>query len=90
MTPEVSIEVAAEFVAKTFAFAIQGAGKQLTDWYKANDPFNTSATIYARKLLDKYNYVRVFGMSQEVPLLSLYVRLHILEKISAQQWTDKP
>ena len=52
------------------------------------DRLKQYAKKYAQKIANSYNYVRIFGMSQEVPLLSLYVRLQILEKISAYTWVN--
>ncbi|MBL7784954.1 MAG: NACHT domain-containing protein [Chitinophagales bacterium] len=85
-TPEVSFEIAAEFVAKLF-FSVAAKGiTSFEEWYEANDPFNASATVYGHKIVNRYNYVRVFGMNEEVPLLSLYINTNILEKISAKAW----
>ncbi|HNI46078.1 MAG TPA: NACHT domain-containing protein, partial [Chitinophagales bacterium] len=85
-TPEVSFEIAAEFVAKLF-FSVAAKGiTSFEEWYKTNDPFHTSATVYGHKIVNRYNYVRVFGMNEDVPLLSLYINTNILEKISAKAW----
>ena len=88
-TPEVSFEIAAEFVAKMF-FSVAAKGiTSFEEWYKINDPFHTSATVYGHKIVERYNYVRVFGMNEEVPLLSLYINTNILEKPSAGGWNTR-
>ena len=42
-----------------------------------------AARKYRKSVKDRYNVIRVMGMSQPTPLRNLYVRVNILEKITA-------
>ena len=53
------------------------------DKYAENDPLGIATRKYIGNIIDRYNNVKVLGMSEPVPLKSIYVRANILEKISA-------
>lgn len=88
--PEVSIEFAADLTVKLLTESVESIKKQDSTWWNSKYPDESVAHTYAKQMIERYNYVRVFGMSNEVPLLSLYVSLNILEKISPWQFLDKP
>lgn len=55
------------------------------DWFKneaqARDFFGIAARSYCKEVWRIYNSIRVFGMSEDIPLEDLYVRINVLEKI---------
>lgn len=77
--------IASNFLSDLF----KDAYKTSWDWAKAqdkkNDYFGSRAKIYGKKVFDRYDYIRVFGMSDKIPLTELYVRVNILEKIT-ERW----
>ncbi len=64
--------------------AVQGV-KKFDKWAgdKAveRDLLGEAARQYAARLEDRYNTMRVLGMTEPVPLKSIYVRFNVLEKI---------
>ena len=70
-------ELAARLILEIF----KSTGKGFS-WLKNQAQLYTSAKAYAQKLYKRYNYIRIFGMKEEVPLRSLYVRINILEKLT--------
>jgi TIR domain/NACHT domain len=61
--------------------------KSLSDWeiwLKGNDPFGAAGRKYSEKLEQLYNTIRILGMEAPVPLRTIYVRVNILEKITAR------
>ena len=58
--------------------------KEIWEWLaKQRDPPAIAAQKYAGQIWERYNSIRVFGMSEDVPLDTLFVRINILEKIQA-------
>lgn len=70
-------ELAARLILEIF----KGTGKGFS-WIKNKAELSLSAKAYAKKLYKRYNYIRIFGMKDEVPLRSLFVRINILEKLT--------
>jgi len=52
--------------------AVSGLAKEK---YQENDPFGIATKKYMGGLIGKYNSVKILGMSEPVPLKSLYLRL---------------
>ncbi len=73
---EFGIDLLNRLMADTF--------KDIEDWEKKYDPSGTAIIRYVTGLKERYNTVKVLGMSRPVPLESLYVRANILEKITAR------
>ena len=77
-TGKIFVNVATEL----FKSVYKGASDKVKGKAKEFDLLNTSARKYAKKMYERYNVVRIFGMSEPVPLENLYVRAYILEKIT--------
>lgn len=62
--------------------------KEVKGWVKEKDMehdfLGRAAKKYGDKMIDRFNFVRIFGMSKPVPLKDLYVRVRILEKITEE------
>lgn len=77
-----------EIFKSTLKSATEGfAKKQLStfiSWVsKKNDEYDVlslGAEKYSSKISQKYNYIKVLGMSEPIPLTKLYVRVNILSK----------
>lgn len=82
---EMAIEVATKIVTNIFESAAGSIGNRFSDKKKEYDFLGIAAKKYAKKLLDRYDEVKVLGMDRPVSLRSLYVRANILEKITARQ-----
>ncbi len=57
----------------------------LSEKIKEHDFFKINAGKYVKKLKQRYDFMRVLGMSEPVSIRSIYVKVNILEKISSQQ-----
>lgn len=70
------------FISEILKTAYQGIRDKVKGEVKENDFFDIAAKKYGQKIADRYNFIRVFGMSEPMPLRNLYVRANILEKAS--------
>lgn len=61
------------------------AGQWLIEKNKELDYTGAAARRYAAHLEERYNTVRVFGMDKPLPLREIFVRVNVLEKITARQ-----
>lgn len=52
--------------------------------YKHQVKFKESAENYVRGIIERFGVVKILGMNKPMPLLNLYVRANILEKVSAK------
>src|SRR5437867_407292 len=52
---------------------------------KERDFFGRAAARYVNRIQERYDTVRIFGMSEPVKLQSIFTRVNILEKITSQQ-----
>lgn len=72
--------IAVEEIQQLFSSVYDGKWK----WFKTRSEekafFALAARSYGGEIWRRYNSMRVFGMSDEVPLDSLFVRINILEK----------
>lgn len=53
--------------------------------YQQEDPFGQEAQQYTESVERRYNMMKIIGMSGPVPIRNIFVRVNILEKITAQQ-----
>ncbi len=79
--------IAIEAIQELFSSAYDGDWK----WFKERDKekafFALAAQKYATEIWRQYNSIRVFGMTDNVPLDSLFVRVNVLEK-NQEQYRD--
>lgn len=79
---ETSVEVGIDLF-KDLIFAawntVSGFAKEK---YAENDPLGLATRRYVTALVERYNNIKVLGMSKPVPLKNLHVRVNVLEKIS--------
>lgn len=65
------------------------AAKKVPDWiqakYAQQDPFGHEAAQYVETVERRFNSMRIIGMSGPLPIRSIFVRVNILKKITAQQ-----
>lgn len=80
-----AIEIGSEIAGGIIKSAFEGVTGWFKDKNKERDFFGIATRRYAKNLIERYNYVKVLGMSRPVPLKSLYVRANILEKITSQR-----
>ena len=90
-TPEgVIAKVAVNAVTEVFKLTLNSFGKT-HQWFKKlnkkHDFFDKEAKQYTKRIEERYNIMRIFGMNQPVLLRSIYTRVNILKKITAQQHT---
>lgn len=76
LSVEFGVSVVQDFVAAAYDF--------LKKETQRRDPFGKETEKYVRGMIERFGHVKVLGMNKPVPLLSLYVRANILEKISAR------
>lgn len=85
---DVGAKVAINAFTEIFKTAAHGLSK-FGEWAKAknqeNDYFGLAAKQYTTQLEKRYNLIRIIGMSEPIPLLSVYIRVNILKKITAAQ-----
>lgn len=53
--------------------------------YREKDPFGLEASRYCARVEERYNTMRIIGMSRPMQIRSIFVRVNILKKISAQR-----
>ena len=57
----------------------------ISEKVRENDYFNLNSSKYINKLEERYDIMRVLGMSEPVSIRTIYVKINILEKISSEQ-----
>jgi len=75
-------QIVTSFISEILKTAYKGIRDKVKGEVKEHDFFGTTAKKYGQKIADRYNFIRVFGMSEPIPLRNLYVRTNILEKVS--------
>ncbi|MCB0595195.1 MAG: NACHT domain-containing protein [Lewinellaceae bacterium] len=75
-------QIVTGFISEILKTAYQGIRDKAKGEMKEHDLLGAAAKKYGWKIADRYNFIRVFGMSEPVPLRNLYVRANILEKVS--------
>ena len=73
--------IATGFVTNVFTEIYTGIGNWAIDKKKEKDFFGLQAKKYTGEVYKRFNSIRVFGMSDDVPLDTLFVRVNILKKI---------
>lgn len=85
-TADVAAKVAVSIITEVFKSALHGV-KDTKDWLdvqnKKRDIFGFAARKYANKVEKLYNTMRIFGMSNPVPLRGIYTRVNILQKLTS-------
>ena len=86
-TPEdVAAKIAVNLITEIFKEAVKGV-KELAalvnERTKGRDFLGCVAKDYQKRLIRRYNVMRIFGMTKPVPLESIYTRVNILERITA-------
>ncbi len=73
-------------ISKLFKVNFQGF-EGSSDWIRAetleSDFLSVASSKYSKQIEENYNLMRIFGMSQPVPLRNIYTRVNILEKVTA-------
>lgn len=85
-TIQVASEVATNLITEVFKSTftnMKEVSEWLKRWNKKQDFLGTAAKRYAAKVEKRYNLMRIFGMSNPVPLRNIYTRVNILNKITA-------
>lgn len=78
-------QIVTGFISEILKNAYQSIRDKVKGEVKEHDFYGTAAKKYGQKIAKRYNYIRVFGMTEELPLRNLYVRANILEKASYYQ-----
>ena len=68
---DITSKVAAQIVLEIFKASFEGfkkADRWLRYINKKHDFFGGAARSYSKRIEERYNYVRIFGMSKPVPL----------------------
>lgn len=62
---------------------------KVPDWvkqrYEKEDPFGLEAAKYCERVQERYGTMRIVGMARPMPIRSIFVRVNMLHKISAQR-----
>ena len=82
---QISIEVGVELFKDLIVNTYQGISGFVKDKNKERDFFGMDTKKYMGNIIGRYNTIQVLGMREPTPLLSLFVRANILEKISARK-----
>jgi hypothetical protein len=84
---EIATKAAASMIAELFKRACEGI-KAAKDWLEGvnreYDLFGIAARRYVNRLEERYNSIKILGMSSPLPLRDVYVRVNILDKITAR------
>lgn len=78
------IQLSIEFGVKILEDIVAAGYDFLKTEHKKRDVFGKATERYVKGLIERFGEVKVLGMNRPVPLLSLYVRANILEKITAR------
>lgn len=79
-----NIQLSLEFGVSVLQQIVEAGYDFLKKEQQKRDMFRKATERYVQGLIDRYSEVKVLGMHRPVPLLSLYVRANILEKIRAR------
>lgn len=78
------MDLSIEFGVKILEDIVAAGYDFLKTEQKKRDLFGKATERYVKGLIERFGEVKVLGMNRPVPLLSLYVRANILEKITAR------
>jgi predicted NACHT family NTPase len=85
---EVAAKATVQLVTEIFRTGLKGLASA-EEWMQKKsaeyDPLGIAARMYAHRMEERYNRMRIFGMTEPVPLRDIYVRVNILEKITASR-----
>lgn len=81
-------KIAAGVITEVFKVCLNGF-KKADSWFsnkkKKYDFFGAAARKYAKRMEERYNNVRIFGMNKPIELRKIYTQVNILEKITSRQ-----
>jgi hypothetical protein len=84
-------QIVSEVTVKLLTAILQSAGKvvgksvgKASKYAHDIDMFRTAARKYAEAQEQRHNCMRIFGMTEPVPLRQIYTRINILKKITSQ------
>lgn len=77
---DVEGDISIQEILAIFSAAYEGKWKWFKTRVEEKAFFEQAAQRYGREIWRRFNSIRVFGMTDEVPLDSLFVRVNILEK----------
>lgn len=84
---ELSTKVAVSLITEVFKTCFSGF-REAEQWIKNKskeyDPLGRAGRTYAERLEERYDFMRIFGMTKPVPLRNIYTRVNLLEKITAR------
>jgi tRNA A37 threonylcarbamoyladenosine biosynthesis protein TsaE len=87
VSTDIATKVGVNILTEIFKATV-GALEDASEWIKtlktAHDPLGLAAKQYVRKMEERYNSTRIMGMTHPIPLRSIYVRVNVLEKITAR------
>jgi predicted NACHT family NTPase len=87
-TTDLVTKVGVNVFSEIFRTGYQGI-KDSLNWVQEKsaerDFFGSAAKRYRDQIEERYGTMRIFGMSQPIPIREIYTRVNILEKITAQQ-----
>lgn len=78
---ETSVEIGIDLFKDLIFTAWNTTSGFVKEKHAENDPLGIATRRYIGGLVERYDNVKVLGMTKPVPLKSLYVRVNILEKI---------
>lgn len=85
---EFVVEFGKELIKGVIKSTWSKVGK-VPDWvkqrYEKEDPFGQEAAKYCDRVQERYGTMRIVGMARPMPIRSIFVRVNILHKISAQR-----
>jgi hypothetical protein len=74
-----TIEISSKVLKKIVESTVEGATGWWRDKSKKRDFFGRITRYYAEKMIERYNYVKVLGMHEPVPLKSLGYTVKIMD-----------
>ncbi|MCU1268420.1 MAG: putative NTPase family [Acidobacteria bacterium] len=88
LTTDLAAKVAVNAFTEIFKSCYHGL-KDSLDWIKGKnderDFFGFAARRYTEQIEERYGTMRIFGMSESIPIRNIYTRVNVLEKITSQQ-----
>lgn len=87
-TPE---EIAVKLGIEVFKKCLGSIGA-IREWGRStaegHDLLNRAAKAYVKRFTERYNSMRVLGMNDPRPLTDIFIRINILQRITARQWVS--
>lgn len=88
ISDQIVVAVGKELVKEVIKGA-WGKVAKVPEWvkhrYEKEDPFGLEAAKYCERVQERYGTMRIIGMARPMPIRSIFVRVNMLHKISAQR-----